>query len=364
MRRLVIIVTGFILFATAFAAGAQVPIPVDVFAFYDQDLQQVTLYFSNPVSGLSTPVTLPGFRRSQLIMYEMTVTQAGVIYKDPNTNQPMLASPDGRVAPHPFIPQQTSNLVAVDWVVSQDGNSIAWVEVFPSETRWIANLYVSDVFGANLMAVAPPPESSYEPFRRAYPVAVSNNRQRIFYDAAYPLESWAYPEYYQSYIDLHVYIAERQVHQQLPEEPRCICGAGLDSRGQILLRLEEQPLGYDLRIWDLNNNGNQAVTNPGDPFALAGDFYISPTNAYYSQSRNLADNRISAQFSLMQVDLTNNTQQILIPPSAQRFRVMAENAQGIIMVDVFGGGTYKLDFGSQTPELVSEQTWLGTINLP
>jgi|GEM_PF-6439330 len=337
---------------------AQTIIPIDVFAEHDRTTQQLTLYFTNPVSGLSTPVIIESFDSTKIATYEFTVAATGVLFKNPQTGQPTLATLDGRLMPHPFIPQQADS-VSIDWVVSPDQNSIAWVEVFPSDTRWISNLYIADINGGTIEAIPLPPESSYDVYLRAMPVALSNDRQWFYYDAGYPLDSGAYPDYHRLYTDLHRYNASTRTHEQLYQEPFCICGAA--AYGDRYVRLLNTDQGIQPQIFDATEP--TPVNDLPTAFSLAGDVYMTDNRVvYYSQSNNLFDDSVAAQFSLVQINLNTQMQTFISPPSAQRFTVQGATDWGLVLVDVFGGATYKFEFATQALTLVSENTWLGFIN--
>jgi hypothetical protein len=51
-----------------YPVAAQAPIPVDVFADYDSSTQSLTLYFTNPISGLSTPLTIDAFPETAVLL--------------------------------------------------------------------------------------------------------------------------------------------------------------------------------------------------------------------------------------------------------------------------------------------------------
>jgi hypothetical protein len=346
---------------------AQNPTPLEVFVEHDKSADTATIEFISPVSGLSTPVTIQPFGRDLSVLQEMSLTSGGVLFQNPSDRRVMLATPDGRLVPHPFIPRQAAELVTVDWVLSPDGSSIAWVEVFASAEAWISNLYISDIQGQNIVQLPPPPRTRVnDPYRRARPLALTNDRQTLFYDAAAPVEIRQLTDYYADYEDLFMYSAETSTYAPLPGEPGCACGAGISMDGSRLMRLSSTGGGFTLHAWILGESPAETVIGPVSPaFAQAGDFFVTSDFALYTQAQNLETNAFDAQFALMLVDLRLNQQTILIGPSSQRLKVLslADEGRTLLLGDVYGGGTYKLDLITNELTLVANQTWLGTLYL-
>lgn len=366
MRKMFISLLLFAVLLGRFTSiAAQSPIPLEVFVHHDRPNQVATVYFTNPISGLSTPVTIQNVRQEVLVTDEMLLTGLGVMFRDPSSGRVLLAAPSGQITPHPFIPQQPSGLLDVDWVLSPDGASIAWVEVFVQGNSVISVPYVADLKGTTITPLPPPPPSP--PLRRMMPLALTNDRSLFFYDAAFPTGPRSLTDFFVGYEDVHVFVANRQTYQQLPNEPSCLCGAGVGGNGRIFLRLSEAAQGFDLHWWNLDSNSDTPIPSVALRFGEAGDFFV-PENfpfAFYAQAQNLQDDSPEAQFALMRVDLTAHTQKVLIGPSVQRFKVMALRDEGreLILVDVYGGATYKFDLTTDELALVSEDTWLGTFYL-
>jgi hypothetical protein len=347
---------------------AQSPIPIDVFAEHNRSEESLTLYFTNPISGLSTPVEIQGFAPNLLAIEELTLTPNGVLFKNPADRQVLLGTPDGRIIPHPFIPQQSQGLVTVDWVLSPDQQSIAWVEVFPAADRWISNAYLADIDGTTITPLPLVPVSPTNPLGRMLPLAITNDRSLLFYDAAFPVEARTLTDYFPDYQDIGVYVVNRGAYERLPGEPVCPCGAGIGGGGRIFLRLSLRNPGFNLTWWNLDSNTSQPIPFERPAFAQAGDFLVPESEpiAFYTQAENLETTDVNAPFALMMVNFTTRSQRVLLGSSPQRFRVMAviDSGNVILMVDVYGGGTYKLNLVDGTLTLVSENTWLGTIWQP
>lgn len=347
---------------------AQAPLPLEVFAEYRPSEGSVILHFADPLSGLSTPLRVEGFPPNLIVLDQFNLSQAGIMFRDPRTGAPQLVGPDGQLRPHPFIPQQAGGWVALDWVLSPDGGSVAWVEVYPSPQEWLSQIYIADVFGGEIQTL--PPQSPRQVGTRLLPLSLSNDRQLLFLDMAAPLSpATGSTLYFRPAHEVWLYAAFQGNYQALPGEPACACGAGI-GEGDFF-RFGFRDGGLELIWWDLAAGTQQALPSTGPRFAQGGDFYFPPPNpaaegprlAFYSQGENLDDSAITAQFALMAIDLTSRQQNMILPPSGQRFRVLALEAGGEVLLlgDVYGGATYKLTIATGDLQLVSEFTWLGQL---
>lgn len=359
---LVVTVLSFFLSSTQ----AQQLIPTDVFIEHDRTAQTASIYFTDAISGLSAPVVIQGFRPSLLVLEELTLTSNGVLFKNPSDGAVQIALPGGQIMPHSFIPQQVDGLQAVNWVLSPDQQSIAWVEVFIAGENWLSNVYVADINGLTITPLPAEILNTVTPQRRIMPVALSNDRTLFFYDAAYPTFPRSLTDYFVDYTDLHLYRANEQTFQRLPNEPGCECAAGIGSAGQYYLRLEQSSAGFRLHLWDLTANTEQIVNPNGARYAQAGDIFIpnGQPYAFYTQAENLEDESPEAQFSLMFVRFFDGTQEILLGPSSQRWRVLAmiDDGTAILLDNVYSGGTYKLNLATRELVQVSAKSWLGTVS--
>jgi hypothetical protein len=342
--------------------------PTEVFAEFQPAEGRVVLHFVNPLSGLSTPLSLEGFPPNLIPLDHFSLTQAGVIFRDPRTGGVQLASPDGQARAHPFIPQQPGGWVAIDWVLSPDRGSIAWVEVYPSPSEWLSVVYIADAFGREIIAL--PPQSPRQAGTRLLPLSLTDDRQLLFLDMAAPLSPPGdLNRYFPNYQDIWLYAAFQGGYQALPGEPACDCGAGIGAEGFFRFRFSGG--GMELIWWDLAAGTEQGIPTAGPRFAQGGDFYFPPPSSsdegaryvFYSLGENLEDTAINAQFALMRVDLKGRAQQMLLPPSGQRFRVLGQSPDGGVLTlgDVYGGASYKLILATGALELVSEDTWLGQL---
>lgn len=348
-----------------FPAQASQTTSIDVFVVHDRTRQSATIFFTNAVSGLSVPVEIPGFSRDLLILEALTLTQDGVLFRHPLDGRILIATADGQLLPHPFIPQNPGGLLDVDWVLSPDGNTIAWVEIFFRNDRWVSEAYIADIGGTNLQRLPPIPNSEIEPFRRAMPLAITNDRGLFFYDAAFPPEPRGVTDYFDTYTDLYVYVATRQTHEQVVGEPGCDCGASISGNGFDYLRLEEAPNpGFGLRYWNLDTNADQVIPQVNLIFAQAGDMMIFGNLAFYTQAQNLASDDPEAQFALIMVDLAARAQTVVVEPSSQRFRPLGltDRNEAVLLADVYAGNTYKLNLATRELTQVADSLYLGSID--
>ncbi|MCL4880103.1 MAG: hypothetical protein KJ064_25830 [Anaerolineae bacterium] len=344
---------------------AQPPTPTEVFVEHDRTVQTASIYFTDAISGLSAPVVIQGFRPNLLVLEELTLTPNGVILKNPVDGRVQLAMPGGQIIPHPFIPQHSEGLQAVNWVLSPDRQSIAWVEVLIAGTNWLSNAYIADINGSSITPLPPEIGNTITPQRRLMPLALSNDRNFFFYDGAFPTFPPSLTDYFDDYSDIHVYIADQQVFQRLPDEPLCDCGAGVGGRGQYYVRLEQTSAGFKVNLWDLFASTRQEIASVGQRYQQAGDIFIPDglPYAFYTQAENLDDESAEAQFVLMMVRFFDGAQEILIGPSSQRWRVQAviDSGSALLLDNVYSGGTYKFDLSTRQLSQVSEKTWLGTV---
>lgn len=349
-----------------FISTAQTLRPIEVFADHNRADQTVTLYFTSALTGLSTPVTLAGFRPDDYLLERLSLTPNGVLYFDTLTQSARLALPSGQIVPHPFIPQQRDGLAVVDWILSPDRQSIAWVEVFPSAEAWLSNVYIADINGNQITPLPAPPLSQANPLGRFLPIALTNDRQNLFYDAGYPVGNRPASQFFRQYTELGVYRAEVGGYQTLPSEPACVCGGGVGDNGASLLRLRPLALGFEL-TWVLLNNGTSTSIpfESAFSFAQAGDLFIPDglPFAVYSQAQNLTSDDPSVQFALVGVDFTTRSQRYWVAPSRQRFTVVQvlENGATLILAEVYEGGTYKFNLQNGNLTQLSPNTWLGTL---
>jgi hypothetical protein len=165
------------------------PAPLEVWANYDVEAQSVTLAFVDPVSGLSTPIILNGFREPPWLDSTFALTPRGVLFRQTSDGRPVLAYPPNKLTPLPFIPQQAEGLTLLDWATSADGGKIAWVEVFPTSAGWLSQPYLANLDGSDLLSLPPLPFSTLDPLGRGKPLALSADGRQVLFDSAAPFET-------------------------------------------------------------------------------------------------------------------------------------------------------------------------------
>ncbi len=345
--------------------AAQGPVPLEVYAQHDRAGQTLTLSFTDPVSGLSTPTLIGPFPPERHALDDITLLPNGAMLRNPGDGALLLATPDGRLAPHPFIPQTPTELVTVEWVLSPDGQSIAWAEIFPAPDAWISNVYVADARGFEITQLPAPPLSDVEPFLRARPVAVSDDRSRVYLDLAAPVARPAPGEYFTPYRDVYVYEADAGAYQQISGEPGCACAVGINPNTGGILRETRQGEDVALRWLGTQAVGLGEIIAPlGLNARQAGDFLL-PTNstrAFYTQWLGV-DADGAPQYALAGVDMVARMQQALLAPSAQRLTPLAllDDGATLVLAGYDADGTYKLDLASGEMTQVSNAIWLGNI---
>lgn len=365
-RGIIWLMMGLMLVMGKYPVGyAQVPTPIEVFAQHNRADQTITVYFTNAVSGLSTPVVLAGFRPELYLLEHLTLIPSGVLFYDTTSRQVSVALPSGQVMPHPFIPQQRDNLAVVDWVVSSDRQSIAWVEVFPNPDAWLSKVYIADINGNQITPLPDLSASQVNTLGRFLPIAITNDRQALFYDAAYPVGERPASQFFRQYTELGVYRADVGGYQTLPNEPACVCGGAVSADGASMVRLRPTAAGFDAQ-WQVLSNGSSATLpfSSAITFAQAGDLSILDALPFgiYTQAQNLTTDDPNAQFALILIDFTTLTQRYLLGPSAQRFRVVGQDdSETLILAEVYEGGTYKMSIQDGQLTQLSDNIWLGTL---
>jgi hypothetical protein len=338
---------------------AQQSIPISVFVAQDREAQTATVTFTNPITGLSSPVIINNFPADQLAVEAFTVTQAGVIYRDA-AGGVQLITPRGDQMSHPFIPQNTGEIFTVDWVASQDGGRIVWVETrFIDGTR-VEAAYSVDAFGAAITPLPSPDVSEIDPFRRLKPIWASSTDETVYFDAAFPLEARPLTQYFATFQSVLRY--ENGVYTSLDAETtHCPCPLGASD--EFLLWLQPTGQGIQADLFDLNANFEDRLPPIADVFGQAGDSLLGETVGFYTQAQNLDDPSAEVQFRLVQVELLSRQQRILPIFAGGRYRPMAlvNDEATLIVVDVYNGGTYKYQWRSQALDLTSESTWLGDL---
>lgn len=351
---------------------AQTSTPIDVFISHNRSNQQVRVSFTNAVTGLSTVTTINNVAQDRYILDDFQISANGVIFRDPATSLPRLITPNGSNISIAFIPQRPANLL-VDWVISDDGRTIAWAEIYFEGTVWQASLYVSRLDGTNLRQLPALPEKSSVDTTRVAMLAVSNDGNRVFFDMEHPTAPRRNTDYFLSYRSIWVYVEQQRSYRPLlpQESTNCPCPASVIQSGEILVELEPPILGngFAVRVWNLENNRTRSVaaidniyTQAGDIIAYSGGTQVN-TILYTLGGVEGATADDSAVFALVIADLQAGQQRIMPLPSGQRLVPITFTNQGreAIIVDALGNTTYKFNLATGNLDLVADQIWLGTL---
>lgn len=342
---------------------AQNTAAIDVFLEYDVDNQQMEVFFSNPITGLSALATIDDFPPTINPLNEFQVTANGVIYREPFTGLPRLITPTGRILDFEFIPQSPIQLDRVDWMLSDDMRTIAWAEVDLNQLGWQSRIYVADVDGNNLRALPDLPILPIQVTHRVEMLGVSNGGQRVFFDAEH-LPNVPEGFLFEGYQRATAYSDRNPTYFDLPNEPNCVCPALITNDGQSLLRLQQsfQVNGYELHVWNLQDNSEVVVPPIDMPYLQAGFMLLNSSRALALYLIGDVDGT-SETYGLVLVNIASRQQTVILEEWTTRLRPMAfiDRNTSVILVDMDEQITYKLrlDTGEMLP--VADKMWIGTI---
>jgi hypothetical protein len=338
---------------------------IDVFLWHDRTTEEVQVYFANPITGLSTLVTLSGFPPTLNPLDEFALTANGVIFRDPAGGRPRLISPTGGIFNLDFVPQSPTLLHRIDWVLSPDRRTLAWAEISFDELGWRAQLYIANLDGSNFRALPMLDILPVQATRRVDMVGVSNNAVRIFFDAEHlPTRPPDTP--FEGFARVRGYTEAIQAYFDLPGEPTCDCPARITQNGQSFLRLRPSAsgAGFDLYATNLENNAQIVVGSPIDAGYTHAGYLTTNTDAtwaIYSTASIEADGEMA--YGLVSADILARRQIILIRGNEGLLqpRAFIDGDSAVIVVNVETQETYKLDLNTGALILVSNKMWLGTI---
>ncbi len=354
------LIAGLILLTGVMPVQAQGPVEVYAQRAADGLAAGLTrLTFVDSVTGSMITADVSGER--------FTVAGGYLIYSDPVTGTIYRAWPGGRIEPHPFI-QPAPETRRIDWVVSPDGEWIAWTltNAVSGGLQTITTLARADGTAPRVILTDGP-----DAFMRVVPLALTN--AWVFYYDRQPQgvgDFFFYPQYAAIYrLDAG---AEAPQPALLPFEPNCLCGAGFSPNGQYFARLERvtEAGGYDLRLWDLAAGIDTYAPALGVQYTLAGGVLVAPdgSRAVYSLANGLAvDSATSGRerYMLALMDARAGEQrallynQLLVPllPLA-----WTEDGGGVLLYNPRQDGTWKLNIESGEVLQVSSATWIATFN--
>ncbi|MBI5960755.1 MAG: hypothetical protein HY866_18595 [Chloroflexi bacterium] len=329
------------------AHAQDTPARVEVFLAQNLQTGEARISFMDPLSGLSRVVNVENGQRFLLVGNY-------VLYEKVATGAVMRANADGTLEPHPFI-RRAVDTRSLYWVASADGRAVAWVQV---NQAGVSEAYTALADGSDLRQL---PISTPGAALELFPLAITNDPRRFFYDAAHPVP--ATDNLYDVFTHVVEYHMVGEVFVPLPDEPNCPCAASISADGRILGRLEAaQGIGpFALHIWDMPTGADILIPAPGLPFRVAGDLLLNNTGtlAVYSASAEAA----GGQHTLILADMVTQSQIALLTPGPARYRPLAfiDEDNALLLAGISEGGTYKFDLANKTLQRVSNEIYLGTI---
>lgn len=341
--------------------------PTDV--FISQQGQEVSIYFTNPITGLSVVARIGGFPIGSHLIESFILTPRGVLYQHPTDGTLRLVNPNGLVSNLSFIPQQPENLRAISFAVSTNRNTIAWAEMHSFDgIRFDTALFTANLDGSNLRMLPTLPVTQGSPFSRVALLGVSNDANLVFFDLEQPNILRTPTDYFLNYQSLWLYVSQRQSYTQLPSEPNCYCPAQIANDGRMFIRLERPVLGrsYSIHKWNLDNNTDRLTPAFDTIYQQGGDVLVSDDGrlvVYSMGGIEGIDPRETTAFALVIVDTTAGEQQIINAPNGRRWSAMAfiNEGQDLMVVDSLGGVTYKLNIETGDYWQVANKMWLGQL---
>lgn len=343
------------------SATAQHGMQVDVFLEYEQ--RQVNVYFTNPVTGLSSVAVVDDVPDDSWLLDRFLLSSNGVVFQNPVDNLPYLIAPNGSILRLEYIPQRSSNLLGVEWAISEDGRTIAWAELYFEAGIWQATLYTASLDGTELRQLPPLPDRSRLSSTRVAMVAVSSAGDRVFVDMEHPTEPRRPDDAFVDYRQLWAYLDTTRDYRQLRSEVDCLCPAKIAHNGRTYVRLE-QPIvgsGYGVRIWDLDTNFNRLVPPIETDYRQAGHILISDNGEWVVYA--LSGGNAETNSAVVVVDMLEATQRMIVAPAGQEWRPRAliNRDEELIVVDIAGGVTYKMNLRTERLDLVANKLWLGVL---
>lgn len=360
---LLLLVSGLGMATPSSLAQQQGPAAIDVFASYRPETAQLDIFFTNPLTGLSALATIDGYPPDRSPLDDITLAANGVIFRSPADGVPRLITPSGRILDIGFIPQTAPPFAHIDWAVSPNGQHIAWAEMRFSSLGWQANLFAARIDGQNYRALPQRPILPVQATRRVAMRAVSNDGQRIFFDSEH-LPAPAEGALFSGFQRMTAYLEQAQAYIDLPGEPACDCPALIANNGDTLLRLLPSPdvTGFDLHIWNLQNNRERVIPAIETDFDQAGPMLLDAQNTRLLYMVGDASGQ-QPVYSLVLVNLVTGDQQLVVEPLLVPLRPMdlIDEGTAAILVSEDNNLTYKLNLATGELSPVAEGVWLGRL---
>ncbi len=316
------------------------------------------LSFINLLDGEMTSVEASGDNFS--------LTKSGVIFLDNETSTVMLAQSDGSVRAHPFI-RFMPDEAHIDWVVSRDGDRIAWTiarqlddNSFAS-TTWLAD---SDGDEIRELLVDRPRAGI-----RLLPVAFREGRDQLIMEARANDAPEASPYRQRTGLFLLDFRSGDLVSRQLPGEQTCYCAYGFGTDVMLRLRPESGGGGFAAEVFSLDGGEALVIPPPLETdFTYAGNLLLSPDQsiAIYALSRvnDESDEDGAMRTLLARIDLQAAQQDIISRPIPALARPIAfsEDRSALIFTIAAGeGGAWKLRLSDGRIVKVADAAYLGQI---
>jgi hypothetical protein len=331
------------LFLTIQPAHAAPPL-YDVFINSVMSGTKSGVFFVDARTGLSTVALTNG--------YNHTLLGNAVIFRDKLTGNVGIATPDGTIAPHPFI---LGNDYLI-WVVSPNRQWITWIEGKSQAGSLITNMYIARADGSDRLIAL---KISSTKALTVRPVAVSNDGGTILYGReADDQKSY---RVYPVYTDLYRLTVASGTSEHIPGEPRCACAANFTSDGLTIFRLDGNEESYAAHFIDPSRPSDVLIAPVANKFTQSGDVLLTERGdlAIYVLARGNANREA---YTVVAVDAVSKTQRVLVDSSPTRLRPIAFEKDAIIFSGWEKDGTYKLPLAGGTLTQISSYSYLGTIS--
>lgn len=324
-------------------------------ALYDVffDPAEQDLYFVDASTGLSSVSHVEGSQHLLL--------STGVLFQEKGTGFARLVAPRSSTVLTWMQPATTD--ITVQWIASPDRKTLVWAVIQNSGGRLNTELHVGQVNGSDAKIVK---RIDSAEDRAAYPLAITNDAQVLFYTLQPPPSPITYLVFPVAADVYRLDIASGQ-DDQLPDEPNCACPAGFSEDGQFYARFERDSdgSGFAVRLWSLPNEADTVIPVISDLLhTQAGDVLISDdgNRIVYASARGISAGR-SERYAIILADRQRNTQSLLTEALTDGLRPLSFTPDGnsVILVGLAKGGTYKLNLASRTMLQVSAYNFLGQL---
>ena len=337
-------------------ATAQVAGVWQVFVTHDRATALDTLSFVAMQDGNTTTLEVDGER--------YTPYGEHILFFDRLNGQVMLAHPNGALTPHPFI-QPDTHTAYMEWVVDESTRQIAWTLARRAPTGELSTLTtLAHVDGTNPRVLL---EDVPRQGVRALPLAFIRNHSALLMDYQ-PDQIGALTPYDEFAGMFQVAFDAPNQAKLLPNEPGCYCAGDLQGRVFVRLSLSDDLSGFEVHLHDLLNQTSTILPPIRlSGFTHAGDMMISPDErvALYAlaQVEKFGSAEQTVRTAYVLVDMLAQTQTILMPPSAVRFRPLqwTQNNASVLFYDPEQNGTWELRLDLPRFEKIANARFIGII---